>query len=96
MSFRIQTAKIFLEQLSKLSKKSKKLVQEKITLLKENPFRFKRIHSKKFNKVFRIRVNLDGKESRLIYVVLEPNVIIVCLLDRKKDYSDLEKYLKKI
>jgi len=58
MSFRIQTAKIFLEQLSKLSKKSKKLVQEKITLLKENPFRFKRIHSKKFNKVFRIRVNL--------------------------------------
>ncbi len=96
MNFHIQTAKIFLEQLNKLSKKSKKLVQEKIVLLKENPFRFKRIHSKKFNKVFRIRLNLDGKESRLIYAVIEPNIIIVCLLDRKKDYTDLEKYLKKI
>ena len=96
MNFHIQTAKIFLEQLSKLSKKSKKLVQEKIILLKENPFRFKRIHSKKFNKVFRIRLNLDGKESRLIYAVIEPNIIIVCLLDRNKNYTDLEKYLKKI
>ncbi|KAF5412327.1 MAG: hypothetical protein C5S47_01585 [Candidatus Methanogasteraceae archaeon] len=33
---------------------------------------------------------------RLIYAVLSPNIILVCLLDRKDDYTDLEKYLKEL
>ena len=96
MSFKINALNIFEKQLKKLKKKDKNKIKEKIFLIKENPFNFKRIHSKKFNKVFRVRLNIENKETRLIYVVLEPNIILVCLLERKKNYRELENYLKKI
>jgi len=96
MNHQIKALKIFTEQISKLDKKSKQLIHDKIQLIKQNPYRFKRIHSKKFSKVFRIRFSLDKKETRLIYTIIEPSIILVCLLDRKKDYKDLEKYLKQI
>lgn len=96
MSFEIKALDYFLKQIKKLDEKSKKIIKQKIELIKENPFRFKRIHSERFNKVFRVRLNIRGKETRLIYVVLEPNILIVCLLERKKEYRDLENYLAKI
>ncbi len=96
MSFKIKALDFFLRQIEKLDEKSKRIIKQKIQIIKENPFKFKRIHSKRFNRVFRVRLNLKGKETRLIYVVLEPNIVIVCLLERKNDYRDLEKYLSKI
>lgn len=96
MSFKIRANGTFIKQISKLNSTNKKRIREKIELIKENPFRFKRIHSKRFKKVFRVRLNVEGIESRLVYVVLEPNIILACLLKRKDDYKDLEKYLSKI
>jgi len=96
MSHKIKALKNFTEQISKLDKKSKQIIHDKIQLIKQNPYRFKRIHSKKFSKVFRVRLNLNNKETRLIYTIIEPSIILICLLDRKKDYKDLEKYLNKI
>lgn len=96
MTFLVKLSQVMVEQLNELDEKSKKLIWEKIKLIEENPFHFKKIHSLCFRKVFRVRLNIRGKETRLIYVVLEPNIIIACLLERKKDYKDLEKYLKKI
>jgi mRNA-degrading endonuclease RelE of RelBE toxin-antitoxin system len=96
MTFAIKLAPVIIEQLNALDEKSRRTVQEKIKLIEENPFRFKRIHSKSFRKAFRIRLSIQGKETRLIYVIIEPNIIIACLLERKKDYKDLEKYLAKL
>lgn len=96
MTFFVKLSLVMVEQLNDLDEKSKKMVWEKIKLIEENPFHFKKIHSQRFRKVFRIRLSIQGKETRLIYVVLEPNIIIACLLERKRDYKDLEKYLKKI
>ena len=96
MSYNIRALPSFKEQISELDKKSRQIVYDKIQLLKENPYRNKRIHSKRFSKVFRVRLNLQKKETRLIYVMVEPNILLVCLLDRKKDYKDLDKYLSKI
>ncbi len=96
MSFKLKILPFFLKQISKLDSQSKKIIESKINLLVENPYRFKRIHSKKFSKVFRICLNLQNKETRLIYVVIEPDIILVCLLERKNDYKDLENYLSKI
>jgi len=96
MTFNIKLSPIIVEQLNELDEKTKALIWEKIKLIRENPFHFKRIHSKKFKKVFRVRMSIKGKETRLIYVLIEPNIIIACLLDRNKDYKDLEKYLKKL
>ncbi len=94
MTFNVKLSSVIVEQLNSFDSKSKAIIWEKIKLIKENPFYFKRIHSKKFKKVFRVRLSINGKETRLIYVLIEPNIIVVCLLERNKNYKDLEKYLK--
>jgi len=96
MIYQLIPSKDFLKQLEKLDSHAKQIIKDKIQLIKQNPFRFKKIHSKRFSRVFRIRFSINKKETRLIYVFAKPNIILVCLLDRKKDYKDLEKYLKKI
>lgn len=96
MSYQIKSLKIFNKQIEKLDFNSRKIIYDKIQLIKENPYRYKKIHSKKYSRVFRVRFGIAGKEIRLIYVVVEPTIILVCLLDRKRDYKDLEKYLSKI
>jgi len=96
MKHEVRALKFFLDQINQLDKKSKQVIHDKIQLIKENPYRYKRIHSKQYSKVFRVRFSIQNKETRLIYTVIEPQIILVCLLDRKKDYDDLEKNLNKI
>ena len=96
MSYSIKSLKFFKKQIESLDPKSKKIIYDKIQLIKENPYRYKRIHSKIFSKVFRVRFSINRKETRLVYVIVSSNIILVCLLDRKKDYKNLEKYLNKI
>ncbi len=96
MTFTVQPTETFLEQIKPLDEKSKRIIREKIDLIKENPFHFKSIHSRLYKKVFRVRLTIQNAEKRLIYVVIEPNIVIVCLLERKHDYKDLEKYLRKM
>jgi len=93
MKFQIKSLKFFRKQISQLDKKSKRIIDNKIQIIKQNPYRYKKLHSHKFSKVFRIRLRIKKQELRLIYVVVEPNIILVCLLDRGKDYKNLEKYL---
>ncbi|MCK4326920.1 MAG: hypothetical protein KAW41_00405 [Candidatus Diapherotrites archaeon] len=96
MSYVFKPLDIFLEQVKKLPKKEKEQLKKRLELIRQNPFRHKRIHSTKYTRVFRARMKIQKKETRLIYAVIEPNIILVCFLDRGKDYKDLEKYLAKI
>lgn len=96
MRFEIKALEFFKNQIEQLDEKSRRIIDDKIQLIKENPYRYKRIRSKSFSKVFRIRISLQKKETRIIYVIIKNNIILVCLLDRKKDYKDLEKYLDEI
>ncbi|NMG83146.1 MAG: hypothetical protein GIS02_02940 [Methanosarcinales archaeon] len=96
MKFELVATEIFIEQIQNLDKKSKEQIKNKIDMISSNPFRFKRIHSKTVHNLFRVRLNIRGNETRLIYAVLSPNIILVCLLNRKNDYTDLEKYLREL
>ena len=96
MSFELVPTEFFLTQVKSLPEKYRKQIQKKMELIKQNPFRFKNIHSRKFSKAFRIRMNIEGKELRLIYVLVGTRIIVAGLLDRSKDYKDLETYLSKI
>ena len=96
MKFELVATEIFIEQIKNLDKKSKEQIKNKIDLISSNPFRFKRIHSKTIPNVFRVRLNIRHNEMRLIYAVLSPNIILVCLLNRKNNYTDLKKYLKEL
>lgn len=96
MSFTIIASEFFVSQVKKLPKQTRTAIHDKVTLIKENPFRHKKLHSKHFSRVFRVRINSNNQETRLIYVVLKPNILLACLLDRSNEYKDLEKYLKAI
>ncbi|MAG01965.1 hypothetical protein CMI42_01395 [Candidatus Pacearchaeota archaeon] len=96
MNYEIKALRFFQDQVLDLDKKSKRIINDKIRLIKENPYRYKRIRSKQYSKVFRIRFSIFRSETRLIYVILEPNIVLVCLLDRKDDYKNLEKYLNMV
>ncbi len=96
MNFEVVATEYFVNQLEAFPEKVKKIIKSKIEFVKFDPFRYKKIHSKQFSQVYRIRLNIENEESRLIYTVLGNKIIFVCVLDRKNDYKDLEKYLEKI
>ena len=96
MNYNLRFLEYFRKQLENFDNKSKKIIHEKIEFIKQNPYRNKRVHSKTFSKAFRIRLNINKKELRMIYVVVEPDVVLVCFLDREKNYTDLEKYLRQL
>jgi len=87
-------SKIFLEQVSVLSSKTKQILADKLRLVKKNPFRYKRIQGYGL-LLFRIRCKDNKKELRVVYCVEGTIVKIVCILDRAHEYKDLKKYLKK-
>ena len=96
MTYKIKAFEIFEKQVKGLDDKSARIIEDKIRLIKENPFRFKRLNSETYSRVFEVKLNIQSKATRLIYVVLQPNIILVCFLNRKDDFKDLEKYLRKL
>lgn len=95
MEYVIQPSEFFLEQIEELSDKAARIVEDKVRMLKINPFRFKRIEGQNLF-LFRIRFEDNQKEKRVIYLVDKPYVKILCILDRDKEYKDLQKYLEKV
>lgn len=95
MKYDIRPSKFFLEQVDDLSSEAAKLILDKLQLVKENPFRYKRIHGYELF-LFRIRFADERKEKRVIYLVDKPDVKVLCILDRDKGYKDLNSYLKKL
>jgi len=92
--FELKPTHFFLQQLDELSDKAASLIEQKLRLAKINPYRYKRIHRNNL-LLFRIRFQDRKKEKRLIYLVDKPYIKVLCILDRDKEYKDLEKYLEK-
>ncbi len=96
MIYELNATEFFISQLDELDIKIKGQIREKLELIKENHYRYKRLHSKTYSRAFRVRLKIQNRESRLVYVVLGTRIIIVAILDRTKGYRDLEKYLENI
>lgn len=94
MKYQLIPTRYFVQQMTDLDEKEKRIIESKLDLIRLNPFRFKKIHSKLHSRVFRVRLNINNQDSRLIYVVIDPKVVLVCILARKDDYRDLETHLK--
>ena len=93
MEYTINANKRFRKEINQLSEKAFRIVNDKIRLLKINPFRNKRI--KGYNLfLFRIRFEDQRKEKRIIYQVDSSKVILICILDRDDDYKGLARMLK--
>ena len=94
MEYKFKPSKFFLQQVDELSDNAVKILAEKLKLVKINPFRYKRIPSYKLF-LFRIRFEDEQKEKRVVYLVDKPDVKLLCILDRGKEYKELRRYLKK-
>lgn len=93
--FELIPTEFFLKQVEDLGHNGRMLIQEKLLLAKQNPFRYKRI--KWYNLfLFRIRFEELRKEKRIIYLVDKKYAKVLCLLDRNNEHKDLSSYLKKL
>ncbi len=95
MEYSLKPTKFFLQQIDELGDEAAELISKKLKLVKQNPFRNKRIKGYRLF-LFRIRFADNKKEKRVIYLVDKPDVKVLCILDREKEYKDLQKYLKKL
>lgn len=93
MEYILKPTEFFMQQAGELSDKAARILEEKLRLIKINPFRNKRIHGYGIF-LFRIRFEDSHKEKRAIYLVDKPFVKLLCILDRDNEYNDLNKYLK--
>ncbi|MBR9707226.1 MAG: hypothetical protein GOV15_02200 [Candidatus Diapherotrites archaeon] len=96
MKYELKPTNFFLEQIQKLSQKSRHTLKEKLLLAEQNPFRLKILRSKLFSHAFRIRIKLDNTDCRIVLVLIKQELFVVCILDRKKDYKDLKQHLTKL
>ena len=96
MIFEIKATKFLLEQIEDYDEKTKRVIFDKKELLKINPFRYKKVHTESYKHVFSIKLSHKGEAKRLIYIVLGNMVFLCFVLDRSKDYKDLERYFKRI
>ena len=93
MEYILTPSTFFLEQVDELSDKAARIVEEKLKLLKINPFRFKKPEG--FDLfLFRIRLEDNQKEKRVVYLVNKPEVKIICIIDRDSSYQKLREFLK--
>ena len=93
MKFIVSGTRLIYKQLSKLDERARRIVEAKIELLELNPYRFKPLHGHGI-KLFRIRLTIRLKEARLVYAVIEPDVVLLCFIDRDKDYREPRKVIR--
>jgi len=79
---------------TELSDNAATQLENKIALLKINPYRYKKLQHPNL-LLFRIRFTDKRKEKRLIYTIDKNNIKLLCILDRNKEYRDLERYINK-
>lgn len=78
-NFIIKPTKFLIEQIKELDNKTKRIIYDKKELIKINPFRYKRVHSKNYNHVFSVKFSSEREAKRLIYVVIK-NIIFLCFI----------------
>ncbi len=96
MDFELVSTSFFREQFESLLMGERQKIQKRLILLKENPFRNKSIYSKKFGRVFRVRIEIEKIEKRIIYVIFGSKIAIAGMTNRGDNYKDLEELLEKV
>ena len=95
MGYELKPSYFFLQQVDELSDEAARIIDDRLKLVKINPFRNKRIEGYGLF-LFRIRFEDNKREKRVVYLVDKPYIKLICILDRKDDYKDLKIYLKNL
>lgn len=95
LKFNLKFSKFFLDQWIRYDDKSKSKINDKLQLIKINPFRYPKHEGYRF--VFKVKLSIEDNYSRLMYAVFMPDskhITILGLFKRKADYKDFEKIFK--
>jgi mRNA-degrading endonuclease RelE of RelBE toxin-antitoxin system len=97
--FEIRFTDYFKEQWDSYGEETREFIENKVRLLAWNPFRFET--HKGYKNVFKIKLTVRDRYSRLMYAVFYPDersITILGVFPRHSDYKDFERlfgYLKK-
>lgn len=95
LRFEFKFTDYFLEQWKNLDNKAKRIIEDKLKLIKQNPFRYEKHEGYKF--VFKVKISIKSEYSRLMYAVFMPDakhIAILGIFDRKAEYKDFERIFK--
>lgn len=95
LKFNFKFTRFFLKQWGNYDKKTRVFIQDKLKLVKQNPFRFPKHTGYRF--VFKVKLSIDKKYSRLMYAVFMPDskhITIIGIFERGVDYKDFERIFK--
>jgi mRNA-degrading endonuclease RelE of RelBE toxin-antitoxin system len=90
--FELKFTQYFLKQWDSYDEKARRLIQDKLSLIKQSPFRFPKHEGYRF--VFKVKLSIGNKYSRLMYAVFMPDtkhITILGIFDREADYRDFER-----
>ncbi len=68
------------------------LLKDKLRLLVKNPFRFRK--HKSYRGVFKVKVSIESRSSRLMYAVFMPDnnsITVLGIFPRSAGYKDFER-----
>ncbi|MBD3262070.1 MAG: hypothetical protein GF334_10475 [Candidatus Altiarchaeales archaeon] len=90
--FELNYTKYFEKQWLDFDEKTKTLIEDKLKLIKMNPFRYGTLEG--YKRVRKVKLSIKGKYQRLIYALHMPEVdqiFILGIFDRDKGYEEFER-----
>ena len=95
--FELRYTRFFEKQWLGYDEKTKQLIEDKLILIKQNPFRYDTLEG--YMRVRKVKLSLEGKYQRLLYALHMPEVnqiFILGIFDRDKGYEEFERKFKKL
>lgn len=90
--FELHYTKYFEKQWLDYDEKTKLLIESKLKLIKQNPFRYDTLEG--YKRVRKVKFSLEGKYQRILYALHMPEVnqiFILGIFDRNKGYEEFER-----
>jgi len=97
LTFELKFTDFFREQWEGYKEETRTLIEEKLRLIKQNPFRYEKHEGYKF--VFKVKLSIEQRYSRLMYAVFMPDnqhITILGIFDRSVKYKDFERLFKQM
>ena len=95
MDLNYKFTEYFRKQWKGYDEKTRRRIEDKLRLIKENPFRYEKHYGYRY--VFKVKISIEDTYSRLMYSVFNPDkehITILGIFDRKTNYKDFERIFK--
>ena len=95
--FELRYTLFFEKQWIGFDEKTKQLIEDKLKLIRQNPFRYDTLEG--YSRVRKVKFSLEGKYQRLLYALHMPEVnqiFILGVFDRDKGYQEFERKFKQL